>query len=56
MVIDWKCQLTHYPGEVMGDMDYSIWPEGFYIVSLAIILGPLAAFATPRASTKAASS
>lgn len=34
MVIDWKCQLTHYPGEVMGDMDYSIWPEGFYIVRL----------------------
>ena len=32
MVIDWRCQLVGYPGEVMTDMDYSIYPEGFYTV------------------------
>jgi beta-glucosidase/6-phospho-beta-glucosidase/beta-galactosidase len=30
MVIDWKCQVVGYPGEVMTDMDYSIYPAGFY--------------------------
>jgi len=32
MVIDWKCQAVGYPGEVMTDMDYSIYPQGFYTV------------------------
>lgn len=30
IVVDWKCQLVKYPDEVMGDMDYAIWPQGFY--------------------------
>ena len=34
MVIDWRCQLVGYPGEVLTDMDYSIYPEGFYTVRL----------------------
>lgn len=32
MVLDWKLALVCYPGEVMTDMDYSIYPEGFYEV------------------------
>lgn len=35
MVIDWRCQVVGYPGEVMTDMDYSIYPEGFYTVRFA---------------------
>ncbi len=35
MVIDWRCQLVKYPGEVMTDMDYSIYPAGFYTVRAA---------------------
>ena len=34
MVIDWRCQLVGYPGEVLTDMDYSIYPQGFYTVRL----------------------
>lgn len=32
MVIDWRCMVVGYPGEVMTDMDYSIYPAGFYTV------------------------
>lgn len=32
MVLDWKLALVCYPGEVMTDMDYSIYPAGFYDV------------------------
>lgn len=35
MVLDWKLALVGYPGEVMTDMDYSIYPEGFYEVWLS---------------------
>ena len=37
MVIDWRCQLVGYPGEVLTDMDYSIYPEGFYTVCLHVL-------------------
>ena len=32
MVLDWKLTPVGYPGEVMTDMDNSIYPEGFYQV------------------------
>ena len=32
MVLDWKLSLVGYPGEVMTDMDNSIYPDGFYQV------------------------
>lgn len=41
MVIDWRCQLVGYPGEVLTDMDYSIYPEGFYTVCLQDFLQSL---------------
>lgn len=37
MVIDWRCALVNYPGEVMTDMDYSIYPAGFYTVRFFLI-------------------
>ena len=48
MVIDWKCQVVGYPGEVMTDMDYSIYPEGFYTVRTRARTGPLHVYLQPQ--------
>ena len=41
MVLDWKLSPVGYPGEVMTDMDYSIYPEGFYEVGCKMLCSNL---------------
>ena len=43
-MLDWKLQLVGYPGEVMTDMDNSIYPDGFYQVHIICMSQSLAAW------------